>query len=105
MKDIVLAMCLAIVVTVPLRADLKYTTHMEIKKAEKAPEQPANPMLGMMADAVMKQMVPGGEADVMYLVSEKGARIEYLQSAMGQPAGTITIFSPDGSLSVLNPKE
>jgi hypothetical protein len=105
MKDIVLAMCLAIVVTVPLRADLKYTTHMEIKKAEKAPEQPANPMLGMMADAVMKQMVPGGEADVMYLVSEKGARIEYLQSAMGQPAGTITIFSPDGTLSVLNPKE
>ena len=54
-------------------------------------------MIGMMADAVMKQMVPGGEADVVYLVGEKGARIEYMQSAMGQPAGTITIFSPDGN--------
>jgi len=105
MKRIILAACLASVVTAPLRADLKYTTHMEIKKAEKAAEQPANPMIGMMADAVMKQMVPGGEADVVYLVGEKGARIEYMQSAMGQPAGTITIFSPDGNLSVLNPNE
>ena len=32
MKRIILAACLASVVTAPLRADLKYTTHMEIKK-------------------------------------------------------------------------
>jgi hypothetical protein len=105
MKNIVLAMCFASVATVPLSADLKYTMHMEVKKAEKASQQPANPMIGMLADAVMKQMVPGGDAEVVYLVSEKGARIEYLQSAMGQSAGTITIFSPDGTLSVLNPTE
>src|SRR3954470_19952508 len=105
MKNLLLGACVAALMTVPLRADLKYTAHMQVQKSATSTEKPANPMLGMMADALLKQMVPGGEADVVYLVGEKGARIEYMQSAMGQPAGTITIFSPDGNLSVLNPKE
>jgi hypothetical protein len=105
MKKFMLAACLFSVATVPLSADLKYTTHMQVQKSATATEQASNPMIGMMADAVMKQMVPGGDADVVYLVSDKGARIEYLQAAMGQPAGTITLFSPDGTLAVLNPKE
>jgi hypothetical protein len=105
MNKFILAVCLASVVTVPLRADLKYTQHMQVQKSATTSDQPVNPMLGMMADAVMKQMVPGGEADVAYLVSEKGARIEYMQAAMGQTAGTITLFSPDGTLAFLNPKE
>ncbi len=105
MRKQVIAVVLSTVVTVPLSADLKYTTHMQIEKAATATDQPVNPMLGMMADAVMKQMVPGGEADVVYLVGEKGARIEYMQAAMGQSAGTITLFSPDGTLAFLNPNE
>jgi hypothetical protein len=105
MRRLFVSLILTGVVTVPLSADLKYTTHMQVQKAEGASAQPANPMLGMMADAVMKQMVPGGEADVVYLVGDKGARIEYMQAAMGQTAGTVTLFTPDGTLAVLNPKE
>ncbi len=105
MHKLIVAICLSSVVTVPLSADLKYTQHMQVQKSGTATEQPANPMIGMMADAVMKQMVPGGEADVVYLVGEKGARIEYMQAAMGQAAGTITLFTPDGTLAVLNPTE
>lgn len=105
MNKLIVAMCLSVLMTVPLSADLKYTQHMQIEKAATATDQPVNPMLGMMADAVMKQMVPGGEADVVYLVGEKGARIEYMQAAMGQSAGTITLFSPDGTLAFLNPNE
>jgi hypothetical protein len=105
MRKFVIAAGLSTLMIVPLSADLKYTQHMQIQKSATATDQPANPMLGMMADAVMKQMVPGGEADVVYLVGEKGARIEYLQAAMGQAAGTITLFSPDGTLAVLNPNE
>ena len=105
MKKLILALCFTTMTTVSLRADLKYTTHMQIQKASGPTDQAANPMIGMMADAVMKQMVPGGEADVLYLVGEKGARIEYLQAAMGQAAGTVTLFTPDGTFAVLNPKE
>ena len=105
MKKFAIAMCLSAFVTVPLSADLKYTQHMQVQKSANPSAQPANPMIGMMADAVMKQMVPGGEADIVYLVGEKGARIEYVQAAMGQSAGTITLFTPDGTLAVLNPKE
>jgi len=91
-------------VSVPLHAELKYTTHMEIKKTA-APAQPVNPMIGIMGDAVMKQMVPEGAADIVYLVGDKGARLEYLQAAMGLPAGTINLMMPDGTLAFLNPKE
>jgi hypothetical protein len=105
MKKFFMAIGLSAAVTVPLSADLKYTQHMQVQKSATASDQPVNPMLGMMADAVMKQMVPGGEADVVYLVGEKGARIEYMQAAMGQSAGTITLFSPDGTLAFLNPNE
>lgn len=105
MNKFILAACLSTLMTAPLSADLKYTQHMQVQKSPTASDQQANPMLGMMADAVMKQMVPGGEADVVFLVGEKGARIEYMQAAMGQAAGTITLFTPDGTLIVLNPTE
>src|SRR4051812_7116678 len=105
MKNLLVGGCLAALITVPLSADLKYTAHMQFEKSVTSTEKSPNPMLGMMADAVMKQMVPGGEADVVYLVGDKGARIEYMQAAMGQPAGTITLFTPDGTLAVLNPQQ
>ncbi len=105
MRNTMLAVCLVAAWSATVRADLKYTTHMEVKKSDAAPAQPANPMIGMMGDAVMKQMVPEGAADVDYLVSDKGARIEYLQAAMGQAAGTVNLVMSDGTLIVLNPKE
>jgi uncharacterized protein DUF4412 len=105
MRNAILAVCLVAVSSATLRADLKYTTHMEIKKSDAVPAQPPNPMLGMLGEGVMKQMVPEGAADVEYLVGDKGARIEYLQAAMGQAAGTVNIITPDGSLIVMNPKE
>ena len=105
MRNIFLALCLVAACSASLRADLRYTTHMEIKKSDAIPAQPANPMLAMMGDAVMKQMVPEGAADVVSLVGEKGARIEYLQAAMGQAAGAVNIIMPDGTLIVLNPTE
>src|SRR3954452_17238047 len=105
MKNLLLGACVAALMTVPLRADLKYTAHMQVQKSATSTEKPANPMLGMMADALLKQMVPGGEADVVYLVGEKGARIEFRQAAMGQAAGTIELVTPDGTLAILNPQQ
>jgi hypothetical protein len=42
---------------------------------------------------------------VVYLIGDKGGRIEYMQAAMGQAAGTVTLFSPDGTIAFLNPKD
>ncbi len=73
MRKMFLALLAVALLSVPLRADLKYTTHMEIKKSDRD-RAAANPMIGMMGEAVIKQMVPEGAADVVYLVGEKGAR-------------------------------
>jgi hypothetical protein len=103
MKQISLALALMALATAPLRAELKYTVHMEMKKSEAAPAQRPNPLLGMMADSVMKQLVPQGTADIVYLIGEKGARIEFTQAALGQPAGAVNLARPDGTLIVMNP--
>jgi len=105
MRRLSVALCLVAMVSAKLSAELKYTMHMELKKSDAAPAQPANPMLGMLADGVMRQMVPDGAADILYMVGDKGARIEYMQAAMGQPAGAVNLAQPDGTLIVMNPTE
>jgi hypothetical protein len=103
-KNLFAALVITSIVSTPLRAELKYTMHMEIKRAA-GPAQPTNPMIGIMGDAVMKQMVPDGAADLVYLVGDKAARVEYQQAAMGLPAGTINLLTPDGTMVILNPSE
>lgn len=103
MKQTCLALCFVALVSARPSAELKYTTHMEMKKSEAAPAQRPNPLLGMMADSLMKQLVPDGAADIVYLIGEKGARIEFAQAALGQPAGTVNLARPDGTLIVMNP--
>ena len=104
MKRMFVSLCLMAMLTPRLSAELKYTMHMEIRKVEGAPAQAVNPMIGIMSDSVMKQMVPDGAADILYVVGDKGARIEYVQAAMGQAAGAINLARPDGTLIVMNPK-
>jgi hypothetical protein len=103
MKKIVTACCLVLIAAARADAELKYTMHMEMKKGEAAAATPANPLLSMMADTVMKQIVPEGTADIVYVIGEKGARIEFTKAAMGQPAGTVNLARPDGTLIVMNP--
>jgi len=89
---------------VPLHAELKYTLHVELKKLESA-TPPANPMLAGLGDMLGQQLLPGGPADVIYIIGEKGTRVEFLKAAMGQPEGTITLALADGTMVVLNPKD
>jgi hypothetical protein len=103
MKHVIAALCLVLTVSARVSAELKYTMHMEMKTTEAAASQPVNPLLASMGAAVMKQIVPEGTADIVYLIGEKGARAEFTKAAMGQPAGTINLARPDGVLIVMNP--
>jgi len=105
MKRIAIALCLVASISAHLSAELKYTVHMETNKPEGKSAAPANPLLGMMGEALIKQMLPDGTADMVYTLGDKGVRIETVNAAMGQPAGTVTLSQPDGSLIVLSPKE
>jgi len=105
MKKVLVALCLAASVSATLRAELKYTVHMEVKKAEVPAGQPANPLIAMMGDSMIREMLPAGGADLVHSIGEKGSRVEYLQPAMGQPAGAVSISLPDGAVFMLNPKD
>jgi hypothetical protein len=101
MKKAWTVLFLVTAVSAPLRAELKYTTRMEMKKSEAAAAN-TNPMLGMMGEQLMKQMLPNGSTEIVYIVGEKGTRMEFTQAAMGQAAGAVNIAKPDGTLYVID---
>jgi uncharacterized protein DUF4412 len=103
MRKALTALSLVLVISAPLRAELKYTMRMEMKKSETAPPPP-NPMLAMMGEQMMKQMLPNGNSEMVYIIGDKGARMEFTQAAMGQAAGSVNIAKPDGTLYVMDPQ-
>ncbi len=96
---------LVLVAAVPLSSELKYTAHLEVKKVDVPSPEPANPMLSMMGDALGQQLLPEGPIDLVFVVGEKGTRTEYSKAAMGQPAGSVLLGLPDGTVFVMNSKE
>lgn len=104
MKRLLLACCLIPISVSTARAELKYTMRTEVQKAA-AGSAPANPVLTMMGEAMTKQVLPEGAATVTYLIGEKGTRLEFVNAAMGQPAGMVSLIQPDGSAVVMNPKD
>jgi Domain of unknown function (DUF4412) len=102
MRKALTALILIAVASAPLRAELKYTMRMEMKKSDTA-AAPANPMVAMMGEQMMKQLLPNGGTEIIYIVGEKGTRLEYTQAAMGQAAGTVNIVKPDGMVYVIDP--
>jgi len=110
MRKVFVLLCLAALVSSRASAELKYTLKTEVQKPEaqkkeaSGPQAP-NPMLAMMGDALTRQLLPEGSATMTYLIGEKGTRIEFVNAAMGQAAGTVTLIQPDGTALMLNPKE
>jgi Domain of unknown function (DUF4412) len=76
-----------------------------VQKAEKPASPAPSPMLAMMGEAMTKQLFPEGSATMTYILGDKGVRIELMNAAMGQPAGTVTLGQLDGTAVVLNPKD
>jgi hypothetical protein len=105
MPGTLVLLCLLTTVSARLSAELKYTVHMDAKKAETPGAQATNPMLAMMGDAMTKQVLPAGGADMVYTIGESGTRIEYLQAAMGFLEGAVNLARPDGTVIVMNPKD
>jgi hypothetical protein len=109
MRKVFVLLSLAALVSSRASAELKYTLKTEVQKPEppkeKAPAAAPNPMLAMMGDALTHQLLPEGSATMTYLIGEKGTRIEFVNAAMGQAAGTVTLIHPDGTALLLNPKD
>lgn len=89
----------------PVSPGLKYTMHVELKKLEPTAGQTVNPLISMIGDNMIKELLPGGAADLIYVIGEKGTRVEYMQAAMGQPAGTAALSLADGTMVGLNTKD
>jgi uncharacterized protein DUF4412 len=105
MRKVLGALCLVLLGADRAGAELKYTLRTEVQKSE-APATPAqNPMIAMMADALTRQLLPEGSATMTYILGDKGARIDFVNAAMGQAAGTVTLVQPDGTTILLNPKD
>lgn len=105
MKNWVAACGLVLLVPTGVCAELKYTLRTELQKVDVKGAPAPNPLLAMMGEAMSRQVLPEGNATMTYLVSEKGTRLEFLNAAMGQAAGTVSLMQPDGTAVMLNPKD
>ena len=103
MRKLVLAVVVAIVMASPLRAELKYTTHMEAHKSTVATTP--DPMLGGAADAIIQMMLPSGPYNTVTTVGDKGVRLEPDKAMAGVPAGAWILIKADGSMFVVNPAD
>ncbi len=106
MKSLLMACGFLALVSTTASAALKFTLQTQLQKAAAAPAAEApNPLLTMMGEAMTRQVLPEGNATMTYVIGEKGTRLEFVNAAMGQAAGTVSLMQPDGTAVILNPKD
>jgi hypothetical protein len=103
MRKLVLGVVVAVVMTSPLRAELKYTMHMEAHKST-VPVTP-DPVMGGMADTIIQMMLPNGPFNTVTTVGDKGIRMDPDKAAVGVPQGAWMLIKADGSMYVINPAD
>lgn len=100
------ALIVALCVTVPVSAELKYTYKMTMKKVEGPAPQGMFAAMGDMMGPMIDQVFGGAEGvDVVVTVHQDGRmRSEYLRSYSGMPAGSVVLLRGDGSSVGYDPK-
>lgn len=98
-RKLIVSVGLALVAIVPLSADVKYTMHMEARMAAGAGSDP----MSQMAGGMLTQMFPAGGIDQIIMSSERGTRTEQKQAFATMKAGTVTLMSNDGAMTILDP--
>ncbi len=86
-----------VIAALPAAAELRYTTHVEMRKAQTT--QPVDPMLGMIG-AMLASRFPTG--DLKIVVGPAGQRVEFVNGLGPIPAGGILLLRT-GSTVILNP--
>lgn len=81
----------------PAAAELRYTTHIETRKAEAT--QPVDPMMGMIG-AMLASRFPTGAMKMT--VGDAGTRVEFGNALGPVPAGGVMLMRT-GSTVILNP--
>ncbi len=98
-RRMLIAALLLAVAASPAAADLRYTTHIETRKAEAA--QPVDPMMGMIG-AMLASRFPSG--DMKMTVGDAATRVEFVNALGPVPAGGVLLMR-SGSTVILNPAD
>ncbi|HUF48303.1 MAG TPA: hypothetical protein VMM93_10845 [Vicinamibacterales bacterium] len=88
---------------VPLSADLRVVSKLEIRKVEST-EAP-NPFFAMLGQAMAQQMELMNGAETTTTIGDGVIRTEASKPMGGMPAGTITILRSDGTMIGINTTE
>jgi len=99
LKKLIVSLGLALLAIVPLRADIKYTMHMEARVTGNA-----NDPISQMAGGMLTQMFPAGGLDQIVISGDRGTRSEQKQAFATVKAGTVTLVRPDGAIIVIEPE-
>lgn len=98
-KKLIVSLGLTLLAIAPLRADVTYTLHMEVRAAKGGATDP----LSQMAGGMLSQMFPAGGIDQVVMSSDRGSRSEQKQAFATVKAGAVTLIRPDGSMVMMDP--
>lgn len=90
-------------VAVPLRADLKVVSRLEVRKVEAT--APVNPFFAMMGSAMAQQMGEMNGTETTTTIGDGVIRSEMNKPLGGLPAGALTILRADGTMIGINPTD
>ncbi len=99
-KSAVITLSMLAMLAAPLRAELLYSVHLEVRKnAAAAPAAHAS----TWGDALLKWIVPGGALDETVVLGDKGMLIEPSRATPIGPLGSVELLRSDGTAVVFNP--
>jgi len=102
-KRLAVVVVLLALVAVPLSADLKVVSRLEVRKVETT--GPVNPFFAMMGNAMAQQMGAMNGTETTTTIGDGVIRSEMNKPLGGLPAGAMTILFADGSMIGINPAE
>ena len=91
MKRCVSALAMMLVLVAPLSAELKYTSHTQVRTAS------GGDQISAMMGSMMAQAYPAEGVDQTVYMGDQGTRTEVKQAMAGMPAGTVLITKADGT--------
>jgi hypothetical protein len=91
------ALAMVVVLVAPPSAELKYSSHTQMRSGTSGDQ------LSAMAGGMMGQLYPVEGVDETVYVGDRGMRVEARQARLGMPAGAVLVTRADGSKFGIDP--
>jgi hypothetical protein len=104
--SIIASLVAAGALAVPLHADIRYTTRVQVRETQATESQaatPSSPVLGMLRKQMVDLIAPRGSTQIHVAANADAVRLEFPEGTAAIPKGGVLLIRTDGTSVVLDP--